>query len=64
MHTGFWSQQAEEWFQFRLASLHAGVAQPKSNRQWAKELRRMHTQATFFANHEALSRQSLFAPSA
>ena len=38
-NVGYWSQQAEEWFQKRLALIKSGQARPLSNREWSKSLR-------------------------
>ena len=38
-NVGYWSQQAEGWFQTRLALIRAGNARPLSNREWSKVLR-------------------------
>ncbi|KAI0683245.1 hypothetical protein BC835DRAFT_1236207, partial [Cytidiella melzeri] len=34
LNVGFWSQEAEDWFQKRLKDIVEGTATPVSNHEW------------------------------
>ncbi|KAI0825454.1 hypothetical protein BC629DRAFT_1718475 [Irpex lacteus] len=59
-NAGYWTEQAEAWYQRRIESLGLGLAHPKSNKVWSKELHQgKGTMKVFMRNAEQMAMDSL-----
>jgi hypothetical protein len=59
LNVGYWSQEAEDWFQNRMVLIRKNSAQPMTQREWKKYLRQGKETNMFQLNMETLSSRSL-----